>query len=521
MPTYTSKKLRFHNATQFKESFTETDASVGYVFLSRHQYWPNESSPSSISDTAFTEKEIWDHMIAAKKVTASDIELVVSKEEWAANVRYRQYDDLITLEDLLTNNVAQNLYSMYVINSENNIYKCISNNANSTSTTEPTGQNLSYQGIIQTSDGYLWKYLYNIENTNKFISTNWIPVPISYLDLEYGGSANATVDGEVTTIVVTNSGNNYYDSNIIVGAFSSSCTTLTVDASIAIANIVKPNMSISGNGITGGSYITAVDSFNRKINLSYATTGSGGGASNNILVSTRVVVQGDGTGISAVPTISSNSVQKITLTGYGQNYKYANAIIYGTATGSNVANARVIIAPKYGHGYSPGKELGGHNLTLVIKFGEADSTEGNVISTNTSFRQYGLIIDPHKYGENTAITFGNSNTVISQTTDLSLIAGDSYQVQEYVYQGSLSNPTFSGYIESFVGNVLSLTNTRGTITLGTVLKGSNTNPTGRTVSDISYPGLEKYTGDVLYGENIIPITRADGQAETIKFVVKF
>ena len=91
-----------------------------------------------------------------------------------------------------------------------------------------------------------------------------------------------------------------------------------------------------------------------------------------------------------------------------------------------------------------------------------------------------------------------------------------------MYQGSsLNSPTFSGYVESFTSTVVNLTNVRGTITLGSVLKGTTTNPTGRTVSSIDYPEFEKYTGDILYNENIVAIQRVAGQAENIKFVVRF
>jgi hypothetical protein len=59
------------------------------------------------------------------------------------------------------------------------------------------------------------------------------------------------------------------------------------------------------------------------------------------------------------------------------------------------------------------------------------------------------------------------------------------------------------------------------VSLGTVLKGTSTNPTGRTVLNIQNPEFEPATGDVLYGENIIPIDREIGQSENIRFVVKF
>jgi len=519
--SYTSKKLRFNTAEQFKEAFSETDASVGYVFISRHLPWANEANPDIATDTTFTERSIWNNMIAAKKVTGNDVELVIPRKDWSANVKYIQYDDTLTLDNLITSNVSQNVYTMYVINSERNIYKCLSNNLSANSTVEPLGQNLGNRGIIQTGDGYLWKYLYNIEASNKFLSNNWLPAPASISQLDYDGSANATIDGEITTVVIANSGSGYFNTNANVSVFATSCTVLTVEASVDMANLVIVNMGVSGNGIPANNFITAVDLVNRKINLNYATSSSGGGTGNTITISTRIAIVGDGSGAVATANLSSNTIQKISLTNYGSNYSYANVNIYGTATGANVANARAIISPKYGHGYNSARELGGHNVMINVKIGDNDTTEGNLISANTSFRQYGLLRNPHKYGANTPVSYSNSNSVISQTTSVTLIAGTDYNIDEFVYQGPFATPTFSGYVESFDGNVIELTTVRGTIVVGSVLKGSVTNPSGRTVSSILYPEFQPYTGDIMYGENIEAIERADGQAENIRFVVKF
>jgi hypothetical protein len=519
---YTSKKLRFNNAEQFKEGFSETNASVGYVYLGRHLVWDSPSAPDVLTDTVAAEKSIWNNMIAAKKVTGNDVEFVIPKNTWAANNKYIQFDDTLTLDTLLTSNSRQNLYSCYVYNSERNVYKCLSNNLSSNSTVEPLGTNLGNRGIIETGDGYLWKYMYNVQAANKFLANVWLPAPASIDQLEYNGSANATIDGEITTIVVQTAGSGYYNTNANVSSFNTSCSVLTVEAAVDMANLIVTNMAVTGNGILANTYITAVDLVNRKINLSYATASAGGGTSNTLSFKTRVVVDGDGSGAVATANIGGNTqISNITLTSYGRGYTYANVNIYGTATGLNVASARAIIGPKYGHGYNPAKELGGHNVMIALKIGEGDTTEGNVISANTSFRQYGLLRNPHKYGANTPVTYANSNTVISQTTSLTLIAGSDYQVNEFVYQGSFSSPTFSGYVESFTSTTVNLTNVRGTIALGSVLKGTVTNPTGRTVSEINYPEFEKYTGDVLYNENIVAVQRTSGQAENIKFVVRF
>ena len=135
--------------------------------------------------------------------------------------------------------------------------------------------------------------------------------------------------------------------------------------------------------------------------------------SNLINIFTRVTITGDGNNAVATANLSSNTIQNISLTNYGTGYTHANINIYGTATGANVANARAIIAPKYGHGYNSARELGGHNVMINVKIGDNDTTEGGLISANTSFRTYGFLRNPHKYGQNTAVTYTNSNSVIS------------------------------------------------------------------------------------------------------------
>ena len=60
---YTSKKLGFNNAEQFKESFYEPEpTTVGYVFIGNHVPYANESSPNSIVDSVSDEKSVWDNI---------------------------------------------------------------------------------------------------------------------------------------------------------------------------------------------------------------------------------------------------------------------------------------------------------------------------------------------------------------------------------------------------------------------------------------------------------------------------
>jgi hypothetical protein len=65
-----------------------------------------------------------------------------------------------------------------------------------------------------------------------------------------------------------------------------------------------------------------------------------------------------------------------------------------------------------------------------------------------------------------------------------------------------------------------LTKVRGTVSVGGLLIGANSGIT-RTVVRKFDPEFQPYTGDILYVENTQKIQRADGQAENVKFVIRF
>jgi hypothetical protein len=512
---YTSKKLSFNNAEQFKESFSEPAATVGYVFIGNHVPYANESSPNSIVDSSWDEKSVWDNMFAAKKITGNDVELVIPRVNWTGSTKYKQYDDRITIDELSTGNTTLNVKPMYVITTDRNVYKCLSNNASANSTVMPTGDYTTANGTIATADGYIWKYMYNVKPSNKFLTTDWMPAPVSTTKLDYNVSSTDIVPGELTTIMVTNGGTGYGEPSILASAFITGVTTIN----LANTTNVAANMYVSGTGISTGTLVTTVNTISSTITISSATTANGGGTTaNNLTFRTRIYISGDGSGAEASATITSRSISKITVDVTGSGYSYANAIVYGSGTG---ANARVILPPQYGHGYNSAKELGGSNVMIADKIGLVDSTEGGLISTSTSFRQYGLLRDPYKYGETLPVTSSNANTVISQTTNLTLVAGADFTLNEFVYQGSSANNAyFYGFVNAQTSNQVRLTKVRGEATVGGILIGASSGVT-RTIVKQDIPEFQPYSGDVMYVENIQKVTRAEGQAENVKFVIRF
>jgi hypothetical protein len=514
---YTSKKLSFNNAEQFKESFAEPQPTVGYLFIGNNVPYANESSPNSIVDSTSDEKSVWDNMFAAKKITGNDVELVIPRINWDTTKKYKQFDDTISTDTLLTTDTSfgGNSQPMYVLTSSRNVYKCLSNNANAVSTVEPTGDFNTANGTIFTADGYIWKYLYNIKPSNKFLTSAWMPAPISTSKLDYNVSATSTIDGELTTIIVTNGGSGYAEPTINATAFSIGVSTIN----LANTTNVAANMSVSGTGIASGTKVVTSNLQSSIITISTPTIANGGGTLANALsFSTTVTISGDGVGAVASANIANGAISKITINVTGTDYSYANATIYGSGTS---ANARVILPPKFGHGYNSAKELNATNVMVSERIGSVDSTEDGLISNSTSIRQYGLLRDPYKYGANSVISSSNANTVISQTVNLTMIAGNAFNSDEFVYQGNnANNAYFYGFVNSQSSNEVRLTKVRGDVSVGGTLIGA-VSGVNRTVIKRIDPEFEPYTGDIEYVENVTKIQRADGQAENVKFVIRF
>ena len=542
---YISRKTKVFNSKIFRDSFKEsTPRKIGYIFLSKSSEYEDENVAPNLVDNVRQEKEIWDNMILGKRIVPKDVELVIPLQTWKFNTVYKQYDDTFNLDSLLVTSARTdsngqtsedaNVYPMYVRNSEGNVYKCLSNTSSFGSLVEPTGTYTQNGGFIQTelneTGNYLWKYMYNVKNSNKFytddFSNKWIPVPYIQANTnfdDYNYNTSNLIEGSLNKIIVTNPGSNYYHTSINVAAFSAGSNTLTIldDIDLTTSNTIEVNMAVSGNGIYANeTYITTINSLQPKtLYLSQPTVGPGGGTSsiNLINIKTRVVIDGEGSNTVTNVVLSNTGISRIDVTTVGVGYVRANVTIYGS--GSN-ATARAVLPPKFGHGYNPAMELGASNVMILSRIGEVDATENNIIPTDIYFRQYGLLINPYKYNDSDAMSETNALDVILQTLSVELLSFSNFTVDEMVYQGNLNSPDFIGYVVSQKDNVVELNNVYKQPILGKLIVGSSSGNQS-VVVDYENPDLKPYAGDIIYGKNILKVQRSVAQAEEVKFVFQF
>jgi hypothetical protein len=268
MTSATFIKFRVNNAEQFKESVTEPSPNTNlYLVYGKVNAWENDYSPDGANSSVSTEYEIWSNMIAGKKILGNDISHVIPRFNWTANTSYISYDH--RNPELYQYNTP-----FYVLTSDYNVYKCLANNNGANSTVEPTAINPGTP--TETSDGYLWKYMYTVSDSEllRFATSNFIPVktlPADEGSLQWDVQEAAT-EGAIYSIVVSNTGSGYTNSsNILVtingdGASAEATATINTTSqtvtSIVLTdygqNYTQATVTITGGGGTGAQAVAMI-----------------------------------------------------------------------------------------------------------------------------------------------------------------------------------------------------------------------------------------------------------------------
>ena len=229
-----------------------------------------------------------------------------------------------------------------------------------------------------------------------------------------------------------------------------------------------------------------------------------------------VTITGDGTGARASATLDSGVIQDVIVTSPGSNYTYANVSITSTI-GSN-ASIQASTSPIGGHGFDNISELGCAHVMLTSQF---DGSENGVIPTDIDYHQVGIIVNPTTRQTNPSPANG---IIYSTTTNIVVAPGSDsgYVMDEFVYQGSLSDPSFYATVLSFDAgsNLIKLINTSGTPSNNSPIFGQTSKVT-RTLLSYSIPNFAIHSGYMIYIENRAGVQRSDDGIEQFRFVLGF
>lgn len=512
MPIIT-RNMRIHNARQFKEAFSETDDTKMYVFIGRSDSWANNASPPTPIDTAqATDFDIYKTMISAKKISQSDVEFVIPRNNWLSGRIYHEFQASDT--GLYANN-------FYAVTDEFNVYKCIFNVNNTPSTVKPTSTNTS--GIFKTADGYLWKYMYSISAADrlKFVNSNFIPVKEI---LTSDGSAQfnvqqAAANGTIGAIDVVSRGSGYEQNQSTFSAVTNSSVLIAASTANSAQGFYTGSNIFIKSGL-GAGQIRTVQDYNGSTKRLLLDSGFSitPNTSSTYLISPKVTVSGDGTGGQAYAEVFSNgAIANVTIISGGINYSTATVAITANSTHGTGATAVAYNPPKEGHGASAVHELGGHNVMINSRLAPDDLPGfGNV-----DFRIVGILQDPVL----SATGAISNNSTLNMTTRIKVnTVSGTYTEDEFV----------NGNSSSASGRVVLFANTNATSTEGNLylneLSGSFANGETLTANQSSVTAIsdgifnkdiQDFSGRVLYVDNVSQIIRAIDQIEDIKLTLRF
>ena len=386
-----------------------------YLFASNPNTIPNTNNVIISDDVYDSQLNPFGSMLYGKKINSTDIYPIIKNYNWVSNTYYSMYDH----QD--SNLINKPFYT--IVNTGNNYYvwKCLDNNFNSPSLVYPNYADLSpADDTYQTSDGYIWKYIYSVNSSivTKFTTLDYFPVSTD------SNVVSSAVEGAIYSFKIANTGYGY--SNYLSGTFSVSDVQLNGNSLIyAVSNSASlSNTFYSGcliyisSGVGIGQY--------RKVTDYIANTTS----KYIVIDSPFSVIPQNGTKYEIYPNVTiwsnmntsncvaraiispnGNTIQQIQVLSSGSGYKSATATInYSNVINVTVsANIYPIMPPKFGHGSNPLSELYCRGFAISTYFA---NTESNTIPQDNKINQIGIIKNPRF--SNVVITVSNTNGLFNQ-----------------------------------------------------------------------------------------------------------
>lgn len=415
---------------QAAESFVQSvqENAAYYVFAAKHTPFGagagggSDEIPPVPQDTVVSSIQVYNDMVFGKKIKSDSVINMIKRYEWTENSVYDMYRDNDT--DLS----SKQFYVVIDDSVELNVYKCLFNNNGANSTQKPFGKDTT--PIEFPQDGYIWKYMYTIDqfNIRKFATTEYVPVTPSE------EVASAATIGSIEIITVDNNGagyNNYTTgqfpdaASIAVGsnlrfaldASASGVDTFYKNCLIRMTSGIATNeyRLITDYTITNGQKVISIDrAFNNRPNAGdeyeiypnvFVYDVSGTSTANCVA---RAIVN------SAI----GNAISRVEVLDIGAGYRLATAKIKSANIVSVTTDAVLtpIISPPGGHGSNINNELFGRYVGISSSF----IGNNEPLSANNDYRTVGLLKNPQ---------FANVNIIL----DANSIRG-SFATNEIVYR---------------------------------------------------------------------------------------
>jgi hypothetical protein len=423
-----------------------------------------KSDTYNVSDNIITpvrtfldERNLRNNLQSVKKV--ENASLVIPRYNWTSGNEFTAFSDSVV-------GIPANSY--YVLTDANEVYICIKSAKNSSgaiqiSTVKPSyiAAGVASTQAFETSDGYVWKYMYELTAARAaaFLTSNWLPVQF--------------IDSAVTFASATDE------------------TQYNVQEAAVKGQIVGIRVTENGSGYTSTPTIT---------------------------------IRGNGSGAVATATVNNNQITKIDMNnesaGLGSGYDFAQVIISGG--GGTGAVAKPIIAPYGGIGADPRRELKASNIMFNIK-PDGNVNETFLVGEGRQFRQIGLFKNI-RYSDSAVaghIYDGVSSRTLRHMQMASVAGAADFAADIGGLLQDASSPPIKAFIDDIDSDFIYFhqndSSGFGVFTNGSTITSASGNSTVDEANLFSL--VNPYSGDLIYSENRAAISRTSSQQEDIKIII--
>lgn len=528
-----------------------------YFFLGKTLSWDGgDIAPPTPNTSREYESETRSSIVGMRYVTISDVSFAIDRENWSSGTVYDMYDDRYSSEFPAPSG-AQDIADakMFVLTSDFNIYKCISNNYNQPSTVLPTGTpETAYIGPL--ADGYVWKYMGTLDEVqrNKFLTPDYLPVTNSTSGFYQSGIAlnpikvsggSGYVANNTTVIVQGDNGSPVNNAVVtpVINPSTGEITSLTVEdpgtgystASILITTPDPGQAQGSGAQFTAqidqGSLVLSnvgASAIDGQLSFIYVNDGGSGYSQN-----TTVTISGDGSNATATAIIANGIITGIQLNNRGTGYTFATASITDSGGGID-AQTEVIISPVGGHGNNLVKESFADTLGFQITTAD-EINQGFTLEND--YRQSGLIFDPDSFVEEGAQRnrfYGAYGSACYRVDIPNANLGSGIDITDFVLDQKIYNQTTGKYLviiakedyevgASVVGVSLLLQSIDGSAPeVGDVYQDAESgNLFTIPASSVTNPTIDKFSGSMVFINNRTPFRKNIEQIVNLRTYIQF
>ena len=487
-------------------------ADTGVTAKSGVYRYGTENEPPIPLDNQTEKFDIYDDVIAAKRITDEFARAVVRRYNWdiSANPKFDMWKPDYSATPGGGGQVGKSSATgatsiadakFYLMNSSYEVFKCLYNGESTVPgganvTQEPSTSSGNYSNGIFTESagaGYIWKYMYTLptDDVLRFLSSDFMPIVLP-TNASRIATETAAVDGEIDVVLVRDVGSNIPAAQTLYTA-------------------------IRGDGAGGV--------------VEFTTTA--GGAIDPATVT--VVAKGTGYSYASISLADGNL--------FGDQ-----GLSSPVASPNAIGSLEVILPPKGGHGSDMELELNAKRVMTNIRLTYAEGAGD--FPVDNDFRRIGIMKDPIDSDtlavatDNTlsglyAIKISGSQAdyivdeVISQEvtpgvyaygTVVSWVLDPSSTTDGILkyYQSPAQHQHTDGKVYAFVNDPAKQVD--GAQSGGDGDPDNTVNGTVEGVdltNGVASPEISNNSGDIIYVENRRLITRAPDQIEDIKLVIEF